>query len=231
MKIERHARASAQATSHGNGNFQGAEIGDAETHSFRLFKGADSKDLRTVFHVREAEFEVQARIKQSLLPLARCLGKPTVETPYYREVVALPLRPPWEKGQRWQEEVIVEEEDDEETVARKAEEFRKEMERREQYGEFDEDGPGPSKGIEEGEGSKVRKVYLTYEQVERRYYEQYLDTIYNKYPPSRLNHFEHKLKVKAHYVTIFMKKQSTLLRSSRFGRSCGGSVSSATYSF
>ena len=103
-------------------------------HDFRL-KGVP-KDLFTVFHVREAAYEVEKRIVAARRPLEH-RSMVVEEGRLYQELLAIPTRTPWTAS----------------TKARKAHE------------------------------------------VESAGFESYLSSVYSRYPPSRLNHFEHNVGV------------------------------------
>lgn len=82
---------------------------------FRL-RGRDpdkKTELQTVFHVREAGYEVEKRINDSQLPLKRQLvSSPNsalvvltrrlqsriVDYSFYKEVIDIPVRPAWKEG-------------------------------------------------------------------------------------------------------------------------------------
>ena len=104
-------------------------------HDFRL-KGVP-KDLFTVFHVREAQYEVDKRVNAARQPLAARVDMQTYDGQLYQETISIPLRPPW-------------------TAAMKA--------------------------------ARVQ-------QQEEAAFETYLEDVYQRYPPHRLNHFEHNINV------------------------------------
>ena len=105
---------------------------------FRM-KGAIGKGtlLETVFHVREAGYEVEKRIVESRKPLVRTTTS-TASDSYYNHPIPIPMRPKWDGSKMTAEQV----------AALEDEEF-----------------------------------------------ERYLQGLYDAYPPTRLNHFEHNLHV------------------------------------
>lgn len=113
---------------------------EAEAHNFRLDvtfnKNARAdKVIQTVFHVRESDQEVEKRIIDARIPLAK--RNRTADPTMYQEIVSIPLRPRWNNTMK-------------------------------------------SAAVKKNENAK---------------FEEYLETIYARYPPSRLNHFEHNLDV------------------------------------
>jgi len=116
------------------------EVVEEPAHDFRM-KGAIGKGslLETVFHVREAGYEVEKRIVESRRPLQRCSTSTAADSYYQRaeDIIPIPVRAEWD--------------------------------------------PRAS-------ASEVQ-------QAEDEAFEEYLQDIYNKYPPYRLNHFEHNLHV------------------------------------
>ena len=104
-------------------------------HDFRL-KGVP-KDLFTVFHVREAQYEVDKRVNAARQPLSHRVDMQTHDGQLYQETISIPLRPPW-------------------TASTKAKRLQ---------------------------------------QHEEESFEAYLEDIYRRYPPHRLNHFEHNINV------------------------------------
>jgi len=104
---------------------------------FRL-KGAIGKGslLETVFHVREAGYEVEKRIVESRAPLQRTTTS-TAHDSYYTETIPIPVRPEWDP----------------------------------------------------------KATAAEVQAAEDAAFEEYLQGIYDRYPPYRLNHFEHNLHV------------------------------------
>ena len=104
-------------------------------HDFRL-KGVPT-DLFTVFHVREAQYEVDKRVNAARQPLPARLDMQTSDGQLYQETISIPLRPAWSSSM------------------------------------------------------KAKHV----QQQEEAAFEAYLEDIYRRYPPHRLNHFEHNINV------------------------------------
>jgi len=113
------------------------EVAEQPAHDFRL-KGSVGKGslLETVFHVREAGYEVEKRIIAAREPLQR-LDTTTERDSYYDTLIPIPSRPEW-------------------NPLHTAEQMK---------------------------------------HAEDEAFEAYLEEIYKRYPPDRLNHFEHNLHV------------------------------------
>ena len=104
-------------------------------HDFRL-KGVPA-DLYTVFHVREAQYEVDKRVNAARQPLGARVDMQTHDGQLYQETISIPLRPAWTASM------------------------------------------------------KAKRVQAQEEEA----FEAYLSDIYKRYPPHRLNHFEHNINV------------------------------------
>jgi hypothetical protein len=113
------------------------EVVEEPAHDFRM-KGAIGKGtlLETVFHVREAGYEVEKRVVESRAPLVRTTNS-TAQDSYYKELIPIPARPPWDPKMSAQQ-------------------------------------------VQEAEDAS---------------FEAYLQNIYDRFPPYRLNHFEHNIHV------------------------------------
>ena len=105
---------------------------------FRLVLGDSTAKAVSLFHVREADYEVEKRIVAARLPLQRLRGFVRKEEyNFYSEMIELPVRPEWKSG------------------------------------------------------TSKRKLLKN----EDKYFESYLNGIYEMYSPQRLNHFEHNIQV------------------------------------
>lgn len=138
-------------------NGQNVSIEEEAAHDFRL--PGIPKDLLTVFHVREAAYEVEKRLIAARDPLPRCVkqsenpaNKPAIQSsPLYQELIDIPQRPAWKRGM------------------------------------------------------KASKLHT----VEYETFEKYLSDVYARFPPHRLNHFEHNVLVWAQLWRVC--EQSDLL--------------------
>jgi ribosome biogenesis GTPase A len=132
----KNARATARSM-HTTAEGHVREVVEEPAHDFR-FKGAVGKGslLETVFHVREAGYEVEKRVVESRAPLVRT-STSTGSDSYYAETIPIPSRPAWDP----------------------------------------------------------RATAQQVQEAEDEAFEEYLQRIYEAYPPYRLNHFEHNLHV------------------------------------